>query len=62
MHKLRRLRQAGGLSIRGLAKRARFYWTTIWKIEKTRQAPNLRTLRKLARAFRVSVTDLLSTD
>jgi len=60
MHKLRRLRQGRGLSIRGLAKRARLHWTTIWKIEKTRHVPDLRTLRKVARAFRLSVSDLLS--
>jgi transcriptional regulator with XRE-family HTH domain len=59
MHNVRRLRQARGLSIRGLAKRAHLHWTTVWKIEKARHAPDLRTLRKLARAFRLSVSDLL---
>jgi transcriptional regulator with XRE-family HTH domain len=60
MQSIRRFRQARGLSIRRLAKRARLHWTTIWKIEKTGRVPSLRTLQKLARAFRLSVTDLLS--
>jgi transcriptional regulator with XRE-family HTH domain len=32
---------------------------TIWKIEKAGRLPSLRTLKKLARALRISVTDLL---
>ena len=64
MQNLRRLRQKKGFSTRHLAKRARLHWMTIWKIEKTGRLPSLRTLKKLARALRIPVTDLLdgSTD
>ena len=59
MKHIRRLRQARGLSIRKLAKRAGLHWTTIWKIEKIGRIPSLATLNKLAKALRVSLTDLL---
>ena len=57
---IRRLRQERGLSIRKLAKRAGLHWTTIWKIEKAGRIPTLVTLNKLAKALRVSLTDLLN--
>jgi transcriptional regulator with XRE-family HTH domain len=57
---IRRLRQERGLSIRKLAKRAGLHWTTIWKIEKAGRIPSLVTLNKLAKAMKVSLTDLLT--
>lgn len=57
--KLRRLREQKGYSIRGLAKVARLDWMTVWRVETGRRAPTVATLRKLARALKVEVADLL---
>jgi transcriptional regulator with XRE-family HTH domain len=59
MKNIRRLRLERGLSLRNLARKAGLHWTTIWKIEKAGRIPSLVTLYKLAKALRVSLTDLL---
>lgn len=59
MSKLRRLREQRGYSIRRLAKAARLHWTTVWEVEVGRQTPTVATVKKLARALKVEVTDLL---
>ena len=57
--KLRRLREQKGYSIRGLGKAAGLHWTSVWKIETGRREPTVATLKKLARALKVEVADLL---
>lgn len=57
--KLRRLREQKGYSIRGLAKAARLDWMTVWRVETDRRQPTVATLKKLARALKVEVADLL---
>jgi transcriptional regulator with XRE-family HTH domain len=59
MKTIRQIRQRKGLSLRRLAARAGVHWTTIWKVEKAGRMPSLRTLHKLAKALKVSITDLL---
>lgn len=60
MRNIRRIRQEQGLSLRRLARKAGLHWTTIWKIEKAGRLPSLVTLNKLAKALKVSLTDLLT--
>jgi transcriptional regulator with XRE-family HTH domain len=60
MRNIRRIRQKQDLSLRRLAKKADLHWTTIWKIEKAGRIPSLVTLNKLAKALRVSLTELLT--
>ncbi len=59
MKKLRRFRKQEGCSIRRLAKMAGVHWTTVWKAETGRRDPTVATLKKLAKALGVKVTDLL---
>lgn len=59
MKKLRRLRERKELSIRDLAKAAGLHWMTVWKIETGRDEPTVATLKKLARALKVEIADLL---
>jgi len=60
MRNIRRIRQEQGLSLRRLARSAGLHWTTIWKIERAGRLPSLVTLNKLAKALKVSLTDLLT--
>jgi transcriptional regulator with XRE-family HTH domain len=60
MRNIRRIRQEQGRSLRRLARKAGLHWTTIWKIEKAGRLPSLVTLNKLAKALKVSLTDLLT--
>jgi len=57
--RLREARQRKGLSIRGLAAKAKVGFSTVYLIETGKRAPRLQTLEKLAKALRVPVTDLL---
>jgi len=59
MGKLRRFRKQKGYSIRRLAKMAGVHWTTVWKAETDRRDPTVATLKKLAKALRLKVADLL---
>ena len=59
MHKLVALREKMGLSQRGLARRAKVGHITIARIETGVYDPRLSTLRRLAKALKVSVVDLL---
>jgi transcriptional regulator with XRE-family HTH domain len=56
--RLRELRQARGLSVRGLAKEAGVSTETIYSVEHARRQPSVRTLGKIARALSVEVKDL----
>ena len=59
MVSLRKLRQEQGLSIRGLAKRAGISYVTLARIEAGMYDPRLSTLRKLARALKVTVAQVI---
>ena len=58
--KIRELRKASGLSVRGLAREAQVSTETVYSVEHGRRQPNLKTLSKIARALGVEVGDLLS--
>ncbi|MDP9486597.1 MAG: helix-turn-helix domain-containing protein [Actinomycetota bacterium] len=57
--KLKELRGARGLSVRGLAREAGVSTETVYSVEHGRRQPNLKTLGKLARALQVDPKDLL---
>ena len=57
--RLRAVRQKKGLSLRGLAAKAKVDFSTIYRIEVGKEAPRLPTLERLARALGVKVADLL---
>ncbi len=57
--KIKELREARGLSVRGLAKEAGVSTETVYSVEHGRRQPNLKTLGKLARALQVDPRDLL---
>ncbi len=58
--KLREMRLARGLSVRGLAKEAGVSTETVYSVEHGKRQPNLTTLGKLARALGVNPGDLLT--
>ena len=58
---IRRLRERAGLSQRQLALRMGVPRTYISKIEKERAKPTLLSLRRMARALRVTVAELLNS-
>lgn len=57
--RLRAVRQQKGLSIRGLATKAKVDFSTVYRIEAGKVTPDLATLEKLANALGVPVTKLL---
>ena len=57
--RLRRLRLEAGLSLRALALAAGVSHDTAMEIEAGRRAPHPRTVKKLADALAVSVSDLI---
>jgi transcriptional regulator with XRE-family HTH domain len=57
--RLKKLREARDLSRAELAERAGISREYVRKLEAGRQDPTVGTLQKIARALRVSVTDLL---
>lgn len=57
--RLRKLREAKGLSLRMLAERVGVDFTEINRIELGKVTPRLATLEKLAKALGVSVRDLI---
>ncbi len=58
--KLKELREAKGLSVRGLAREAGVSTETIYSVEHGRRQPSVRTLGKIARALGVEAKDLFS--
>jgi len=58
--KLKELREAKGLSVRGLAREAGVSTETIYSVEHGHRQPSVRTLGKLARALDVEVKDFFS--
>lgn len=59
MGKVRTLREAAGLTQAELAERSGVSQTWISRLERGQENPTLATLRRLAAAFGVRVTDLL---
>ncbi len=57
--KIRRVRQARGLTQQMLAKRARIARVTVVRIEQDAQEPTFRTLDKLTTALGITTCDLL---
>ena len=57
--KIRKLREAEGMSQANLAKRARLTRVYVTRLEGGRQDPSLSTINALARALGVPVTELL---
>jgi transcriptional regulator with XRE-family HTH domain len=55
--KLKELREAKGLSVRGLAREAEVSTETIYSVEHGHRQPSVRTLGKIARALGVEVKD-----
>jgi len=58
--RLRELRQARGLSVRGLAKEAEVSTETVYSVEHGKRQPTVRTLGKIASALGVEVKDFFS--
>jgi len=58
--RLRELRQARGLSVRGLAKEAEVSTETIYSVEHGKRQPSVRTLGKIARALGIEAKDLFA--
>jgi len=58
--KLRELRAAKGLSVRGLAREAGISTETVYSVEHGSRQPSIRTLGKIARALGVEARDLFA--
>ncbi len=58
--KLKELREAKGLSVRGLAREAGVSTETVYSVEHGHRQPSVKTLGKLARALGVEARDLFS--
>ena len=58
--KLKQLREAKGLSVRGLAREAEVSTETVYSVEHGRRQPSVRTLGKIARALGVEARDLFA--
>ncbi len=58
--KLKELREARGLSVRGLAREAGISTETVYSVEHGKRQPSMKTLGKIARALEVDPKDLLA--
>ncbi len=58
--KLKELREARGLSVRGLAKKAEVSTETVYSVEHGKRQPSMKTLDKIARALGANPVDLLT--
>ena len=56
---VREIREAQGITQRGLAKRAGITQAALFRLESGETDPRLGTLRKLAKALNVTVADLI---
>ncbi len=59
-NRLKELREAKGLSVRGLAREAGISTETVYSVEHGKRQPSVRTLGKIARALGVEAKDLFS--
>ncbi len=57
--RIRKLREAKGLSLRTLAEKAGVDFSEIYRIEAGKVTPRFATLEKLAKALGISVRDLI---
>lgn len=57
--RIRTIRQKQGLSLRGLATKAKMGYPYLCNIENGKADPSLNTLRRLAKALKVRVVDLV---
>lgn len=56
---LRRIREAKGYSLRGLADKVGMSYVALFRLESGITDPRLGTLRKVAKALNVTVADLI---
>ncbi len=57
--KLRQIREAQGYSLRALANKVGMSHVALFRLESGQTDPRLSTLRRLAKALRVTVADLI---
>lgn len=57
--RIRALREAQGLSIRALAAKAKMGYPYLCNVENGKADPSLSTLRRLAKALKVKVVELI---
>ena len=57
--RMRAIREAQGLSIRALASKAKMSFTFVCNIENGKADPSLSTLKRVAKALKVKVADLI---
>jgi transcriptional regulator with XRE-family HTH domain len=57
--RIRAIRERQGLSIRALASKAKMSFTFVCNIENGKADPSLSTLRRVAKALKVKVADLI---
>ncbi len=60
--RLRAIRTKKGLSLRALAAKAKMSYTYLSNVENCKADPSLSTLKRLARALRVKVADLVADE
>ncbi len=57
--RMRAIRERQGLSIRALASKAKMSFTFVCNIENGKADPSLSTLKRVAKALKVKVADLI---
>ncbi len=60
--RLKKIRAQKGLSVRALAAKANMSYTYLSNVETGKANPSLSTLKRLARALRVKVADLVADE
>ena len=59
---IKHIRVSRGLSLEDLAKRADMTKVGIWQIETGKSSPTMKSLEKIAKAFYMPVSELVSED
>lgn len=60
--RIRAIREKQGLSIRALASKAKMSFTFVCNIENGKADPSLSTLKRVAKALKVRLVDLLTDE
>lgn len=60
--RIKEIRQEKGLSLRGLAAKAKMGYPFLCNVENEKADPSLSTLRRVAKALKVRVIDLLADE